>query len=108
VTARSTHESARGGCAALVGAALAVAGRVPDRVRATPAGLRGLRKRAGAAAVDRLRAALAPLCGAPDARSPLLDALEPLVASWRAAVRRPDVLPHHPMVLHRGGYPDGS
>jgi hypothetical protein len=23
-------------------------------------------------------------------------------------VRRPDVLPHFPMVLHRGGYPDGS
>jgi hypothetical protein len=22
--------------------------------------------------------------------------------------RRPDVLPHFPMVLHRGGYPDGS
>src|SRR6266567_3548963 len=24
------------------------------------------------------------------------------------AVRRPATLPHYPMVLHRGGYPDGS
>jgi hypothetical protein len=22
--------------------------------------------------------------------------------------QRADTLPHHPMVLHRGGYPDGS
>ena len=28
--------------------------------------------------------------------------------SWRAAVRRPATLPHYPMVLYRGGYPDGS
>lgn len=27
---------------------------------------------------------------------------------WRARVRRPDTLPYYPMVLHRGGYPDGS
>jgi len=27
---------------------------------------------------------------------------------WRAKFRRPEVLPHYPMVLHRGGYPDGS
>jgi hypothetical protein len=26
---------------------------------------------------------------------------------WRASVRPPATLPHHPMVLHRGGYPDG-
>ena len=29
-------------------------------------------------------------------------------AAWRANLRRPTVLPHQPMVLHRGGYPDGS
>ncbi len=28
--------------------------------------------------------------------------------SWRAAVPKPETLPHYPMVLHRGGYPDGS
>ena len=27
---------------------------------------------------------------------------------WRANVPKPIILPHHPMVLHRGGWPDGS
>ena len=27
---------------------------------------------------------------------------------WRASVRQPDLLPHFHMVLHRGGFPDGS
>ena len=34
--------------------------------------------------------------------------LEPYPDNWRASVRRPATLPHYPMVLHRGGYPDGS
>lgn len=34
--------------------------------------------------------------------------LEPYPDNWRAAVRKPETLPHYPMVLHRGGYPDGS
>ena len=34
--------------------------------------------------------------------------LEPYPDGWRAKVRRPEALPHYPMVLHRGGYPDGS
>jgi hypothetical protein len=34
--------------------------------------------------------------------------LEPYPEGWRAKVRKPDALPHYPMVLHRGGYPDGS
>jgi DNA-binding MarR family transcriptional regulator len=38
----------------------------------------------------------------------LFEALEPYPDGWRAAVRRPTVLPHYPMVLHRGGFPDGS
>ena len=28
--------------------------------------------------------------------------------NWRAAVPQPETLPHFPMVLHRGGFPDGS
>ena len=33
----------------------------------------------------------------------------PTPTHWRARTRRrPETLPHHPMVLHRGGYPDGS
>ncbi|HXL91875.1 MAG TPA: SAM-dependent methyltransferase [Streptosporangiaceae bacterium] len=37
-----------------------------------------------------------------------LAAPEPYPDGWRASVRRPAVLPHYPVVLHRGGYPDGS
>ena len=40
--------------------------------------------------------------------SPLAPGLVPYDGTWRAALRRPEALPHHPMVLHRGGYPDGS
>ena len=40
--------------------------------------------------------------------SPLAPGLVPYPDNWRARVRRPEILPHHPMVLHRGGYPDGS
>jgi hypothetical protein len=48
---------------------------------------------------DDLRAALEPLAGQP---------IPPCPDGWRAAIRRPATLPHHPMVLHRGGFPDGS
>jgi DNA-binding MarR family transcriptional regulator len=34
--------------------------------------------------------------------------LEPYPDGWRAALPRPATLPHFPMVLHRGGFPDGS
>lgn len=40
--------------------------------------------------------------------SPLFLGLEPYPEGWRASVPKPDILPHYPMVLHRGGYPDGS
>ncbi len=42
------------------------------------------------------------------AASPLAAGLVPSPDNWRSRVRRPETLPHHPMVLHRGGYPDGS
>lgn len=41
-------------------------------------------------------------------RSPLARALEPYRSGWRASAPGPAVLPHHPMVLPRGGWPDGS
>ena len=50
-------------------------------------------------AVRRLREAL---------QLPLLRGLEPYPDGWRASVGRPVTLPHYPMVLHRGGFPDGS
>jgi len=59
--------------------------------------------------VSALRQALEALATAPgDQPPPLFGALEPYPDNWRAQVRPPDILPHYPMVLHRGGYPDGS
>jgi len=52
---------------------------------------------------------LEQLVGQPTAQlSPLFRGLEPYPDGWRASVPRPDGLPHFPMVLHRGGFPDGS
>ena len=64
----------------------------------------------GADAVRDLRTALERIVGDGTlARSPLAPGLDPQRENWRAGVgRRADTLPHHPMVLHRGGYPDGS
>ncbi len=56
-----------------------------------------------------LRAALEPVVGELDlATSPLAAAIAPPPSGWRARVRTPETLPHHPVVSHRGGYPDGS
>ncbi len=51
----------------------------------------------------KLRDSLEALAG-----EPLFRGLEPYPEGWRASVRKPQTLPHYPMVLHRGGYPDGS
>ena len=60
-------------------------------------------------ATGALRTSLEALASAPDGEpTPLFRGLEPYPDNWRAAVRRPATLPHYPMVLHRGGYPDGS
>jgi DNA-binding MarR family transcriptional regulator len=65
--------------------------------------------RLGEKAIGRLREMLEQLAGEPAAQSPpLFRGLEPYPEGWRASVPRPEVLPHYPMVLHRGGFPDGS
>jgi DNA-binding MarR family transcriptional regulator len=62
--------------------------------------------RFGAGRIEALRAALEPLAaGDPP---PLLAGLEPYPDNWRARVKTPLVLPHYPLTLHRGGYPDGA
>lgn len=70
---------------------------------------RDWRERFGEEAVDQLRKALERLVGGATAESsPLFGGLEPPPGGWRAKLKRPQTLPHFPMVLHRGGYPDGS
>jgi DNA-binding MarR family transcriptional regulator len=64
--------------------------------------------RFGTDAVRALRSSLEPLVGEGTTQSPLFGGLTPYPDGWRAAVRTPSTLPHYPMVLHRGGYPDGS
>jgi DNA-binding MarR family transcriptional regulator len=64
-------------------------------------------QRFGEAPVRALREQLEPLVGEP-AASPLFRGLDPYPDGWRASVRKPQTLPHFPMVLHRGGWPDGS
>jgi methyltransferase (TIGR00027 family) len=54
-------------------------------------------------AVAALRAALA---GLPEQE--LLAGMTPDRDNWRAQLKPLTTLPHYPMVLHRGGYPDGS
>jgi DNA-binding MarR family transcriptional regulator len=67
------------------------------------------RERFGDDAVAELRAPLVGLVGGPDDPDPpLRRGLQPYPDGWRASVREPETLPHYPMVLHRGGYPDGS
>jgi hypothetical protein len=67
-------------------------------------------QRFGAGTVARLRGALEPLTGDPDdpAHAPLMAGLEPYPDNWRADEPPRQTLPHFPMVLHRGAYPDGS
>jgi DNA-binding MarR family transcriptional regulator len=88
----------------------------PKGVAERQAGLRRIaeietrwQSRFGAEPIRRLRESLEELAAdGTAAHSPLFEGLEPYPDGWRAAVRKPSTLPHYPMVLHRGGYPDGS
>lgn len=59
--------------------------------------------------IASLRKVLESLAGdGTAAASPLFRGLQPYADGWRASLAKPRILPHHPMVLHRGGFPDGS
>ena len=59
--------------------------------------------------LEALRGALEPLVGDGTlASSALAEAVAPPPGTWRAKREAPLLLPHYPLVLHRGGYPDGS
>lgn len=65
--------------------------------------------RFGEKAIAALRESLQRLAGEGGAQtSPLFRGLEPYPDGWRALKPKPETLPHYPMVLHRGGFPDGS
>ncbi len=67
------------------------------------------RDRFGGPDVDGLAGSLRQIAGRLGAWLPdCLPILGYRPAGWRASVRPPANLPHFPMVLHRGGYPDGS
>jgi DNA-binding MarR family transcriptional regulator len=69
----------------------------------------GWPKRFGVAAIDGLRDALEALAGdGTPTSSPLFEGLTAYPDGWRASVPARETLPHHPAVLHRGGYPDGA
>jgi hypothetical protein len=81
--------------------------RARDEYPALAAGIEAdWRARLGDGCVTALRLALEPLAaGDPP---PLFAGLEPYPDNWRAAAGPLTVLPHFPMTLHRGGFPDGS
>jgi DNA-binding MarR family transcriptional regulator len=65
--------------------------------------------RFGSDVIRRLRESLEQIVGEPIADLlPLFSGLKPYPEGWRASVPKPATLPHFPMVLHRGGFPDGS
>ncbi len=67
------------------------------------------RERLGDPTVERLRdAAGAMAIEADGTSSRLFDAMRPFPGEWRSEFPAPTVLPDFPMVLHRGGWPDGS
>jgi DNA-binding MarR family transcriptional regulator len=67
------------------------------------------RKRFGDEAIGRLRTALeAVVIDAGGGPSPLMERLMLHPEGWRASRSVPETLPHYPLVLHRGGFPDGS
>ncbi len=110
----------RHGCAAVVPEPGASRGKV---VRLTPKGVKAQDKygrilvdteaeweQRFAGPIGAVRSSLERVVGDEPrpGRSRLFEGLEPYPDGWRAAVRAPQTLPHYPMVLHRGGYPDGS
>jgi len=63
----------------------------------------------GKANVEKLRELLERIAGlSPSALSPVFEGLKPYPEGWRASVPAKQQLPHYPMVLHRGGFLDGS
>ncbi|MDQ6614313.1 MAG: MarR family winged helix-turn-helix transcriptional regulator [Actinomycetota bacterium] len=99
------HQDGRTKTARLTQAGQAAENNYAKRVEAIE---REWRSRFGPA-TDELRRALEAVVGHPVlARSQLSAAIQPRRTGWRAKMATPELLPHHPVISHRGGYPDGS
>jgi hypothetical protein len=60
-------------------------------------------------AVEKLHQSLSQLVAeSPEELLPLVRGIEPGPENWRGKLPKPETLPHFPLVLHRGGFPDGS
>lgn len=69
----------------------------------------GWRDKFGSETITKLRQTVEQIVSDPeDASSALFKGMRPYSDGWRATVPKPERLPHYPMILHRGGYPDGS
>jgi DNA-binding MarR family transcriptional regulator len=67
------------------------------------------RRRHGPDRIAALLDALAPITGEPDdPEGPLWAGLYRHADGWRSSLPRPETLPRHPVVSHRGGYLDGA
>jgi DNA-binding MarR family transcriptional regulator len=79
---------------------------VPERIART---VHAWEQSYGSDAVVELQGAVLAIAGdGTRDGSPLFAGLEPPEGGWRAQIPPPRLLPWHPLVLHRGGYPDGS
>jgi len=58
--------------------------------------------------MEAVRESLEEIVTEPLIESALYAGIAPPRDGWRADIPRPEALPHFPMTLHRGGYPDGS
>lgn len=66
------------------------------------------RVRFGSSRIDSLRESLEQLAGDSGPDSLLMAGIKPYPDGWRAQIPAKECLPDFPMVLHRGGFPDGS
>lgn len=102
----ATERGRRGKVARLTPLGRAAQDAYRERVRRIEA---GWQKRWGKTRLAELRKTLERLAiEDEDGRQRLFAGLEPYPDNWRAEVDRMETLPHYPMVLHRGGFPDGS
>ncbi len=60
------------------------------------------------APLAKARTELEVLVGDGSTSAPLFKGLEPYPGGWRSTIAPMRTIPHHPVVSHRGGYPDGS